>query len=181
MIYQKDRGLFWLFFLLAAFIVVVCTVLIGGYLTTAFASPLQALVQLGKARSPYMTMALVNLLLLLLVCVCGALLYSKTMAHHPKGYWVIALVSATAAFFLHAMVYGLVLFIPVPYSLLGANHITLAIFDGLSITPFSMNPLLCVAVGILIHLFAPQVLLSVIVCILAIRKYRKAKKAVISA
>lgn len=71
------------------------------------------------------------------------------------------------------MVYGIVLFAPVPYSLLGADHITMRVFGGFDTIPFAQNLFLCPLFGIIIHIFAPQVLMGILVFLLAIYKYRQ--------
>ena len=74
---------------------------------------------------------------------------------------------------MHAMVYGIVIAVPAPYTLLAHDHVTLRIFAGPDAAPLSgaASVPLVYAAGIVIHLFAPQVLLALAVCIIALRRY----------
>lgn len=129
--------------------------------------------QLLQLRMPFIHQAFGNLLLYLMVCTCGALLYSKRWAEAGKGYLVLAILSGVAAFFLHAMVWGIDLFIPSSYSLLSPYNSPLIIFPAIQVSLYGNGFLIDHLVSVVIHLFAPQVLLSGIVSVLSIRKYKR--------
>ena len=71
---------------------------------------------------------------------------------------------------MHAMVYGVVIFVPAPYTLLTPEHVTLRLFAGPDTAPFASNPALCHVFGAAIHALAPQVLLGLAVSALALRR-----------
>jgi len=124
--------------------------------------------QLLQLRMPYITQAFGNLILYLIACTCGALLYSKRWEKARKGYLILAIISGVAAFFLHSMVWGIDLFIPSTYSLFSPYNRPFILFAAMR------APLYGNLVSIVIHMFAPQVLLAIIVSVLSIRKYIKA-------
>ncbi len=128
------------------------------------------LTQLFTDRAPYIVQALVNLALLYAVCLCGAMLYSRRAVNTRRGLLAVAAVSAICAVLMHAMVYGIVFFIPAPYTLLTPDHITLRLFAGPDTAPFASNPALCHAFGAVSHALAPQVLLGLAVSALALRR-----------
>ena len=136
-----------------------------------FETPYQ--VQALAERAPYIAQAFLNLAMLVTVCICGALLYTKNGIRTRRGLLITAAVSFACAVLMHAMVYGIVIAVPAPYTLLAHDHVTLRIFAGPDAAPLSgaaSVPLVYVA-GIVIHLFAPQVLLALAVCIIALRRY----------
>lgn len=136
-----------------------------------FETPYQ--VQALAERAPYIAQAFINLAMLVTVCICGALLYTRNGIRTRRGLMITAAVSFACAVLMHAMVYGIVIAVPAPYTLLAHDHVTLRIFAGLDAAPLSgaaSVPLVYTA-GIVIHLFAPQVLLALAVCIIALRRY----------
>lgn len=136
-----------------------------------FETPYQ--VQALAERAPYIAQAFINLAMLVTVCICGALLYTKNGIRTRRGLMITAAVSFACAVLMHAMVYGIVISVPAPYTLLAHDHVTLRIFAGLDAAPLSgaASVPLVYAAGIVIHLFAPQVLLALAVCIIALRRY----------
>ena len=136
-----------------------------------FETPYQ--VQALEERAPYIAQAFLNLAMLVTVCICGALLYTKNGIRTRRGLLITAAVSFACAVLMHAMVYGIVIAVPAPYTLLAHDHVTLRIFAGLDAAPLSgaASVPLVYAAGIVIHLFAPQVLLALAVCIIALRRY----------
>lgn len=136
-----------------------------------FETPYQ--VQALAERAPYIAQAFINLAMLVTVCICGALLYTKNGIRTRRGLAITAAVSGVCAVLMHAMVYGIVIAVPAPYTLLAHDHVTLRIFAGLDAAPLSgaASVPLVYAAGIVIHLFAPQVLLALAVCIIALRRY----------
>lgn len=136
-----------------------------------FETPYQ--VQALAERAPYIAQAFINLAMLVTVCICGALLYTKNGIRSRRGLAITAAVSGVCAVLMHAMVYGIVIAVPAPYTLLAHDHVTLRIFAGLDAAPLSgaASVPLVYAAGIVIHLFAPQVLLALAVCIIALRRY----------
>lgn len=136
-----------------------------------FETPYQ--VQALAERAPYIAQAFINLAMLVTVCICGALLYTKNGIRTRRGLMITAAVSFACAVLMHAMVYGIVIAVPAPYTLLTPDHVTLRIFAGLDAAPLSgaASVPLVYAAGIVIHLFAPQVLLALAVCIIALRRY----------
>lgn len=162
-----------LFCVLASCIVVGCLGILTYWFLTYSDNLLDVnkLIDVLQARSPYVVMAFLNLGIVLLLCVSGAIVYSKWIRKHRKMYVLIALFALCSAFLLHAMVYGIVLFVPVPYTLLSVEHITFRIFQGIDTIPFASNLILCYVFGIVIHMFAPQVLLGLFVAYSAMKKY----------
>ena len=136
-----------------------------------FETPYQ--VQALAERAPYIAQAFINLAMLVTVCICGALLYTKNGIRTRRGLMITAAVSFACAVLMHAMVYGIVIAVPAPCTLLAHDHVTLRIFAGLDAAPLSgaASVPLVYAAGIVIHLFAPQVLLALAVCIIALRRY----------
>lgn len=136
-----------------------------------FETPYQ--VQALAERAPYIAQAFINLAMLVTVCICGALLYTKNVIRTRRGLLITAAVSFACAVLMHAMVYGIVIAVPAPYTLLAHDHVTLRIFAGPDAAPLSgaASVPLVYAAGIVIHLFAPQVLLALAVCIIALRRY----------
>lgn len=136
-----------------------------------FETPYQ--VQALAERAPYIAQAFINLAMLVTVCICGALLYTKNGIRTRRGLMITAAVSFACAVLMHAMVYGIVIAVPAPYTLLAHDHVTMRIFAGLDAAPLSgaASVPLVYAAGIVIHLFAPQVLLALAVCIIALRRY----------
>ncbi len=136
-----------------------------------FETPYQ--VQALAERAPYIAQAFLNLAMLVTVCICGALLYTKNGIRTRRGLLITAAVSFACAVLMHAMVYGIVIAVPAPYTLLAHDHVTLRIFAGPDAAPLSgaASVPLVYAAGIGIHLFAPQVLLALAVCIIALRRY----------
>ena len=136
-----------------------------------FETPYQ--VQALEERAPYIAQAFINLAMLVTVCICGALLYTRNGIRTRRGLMITAAVSFACAVLMHAMVYGIVIAVPAPYTLLAHDHVTLRIFAGLDAAPLSgaASVPLVYAAGIVIHLFAPQVLLALAVCIIALRRY----------
>ena len=136
-----------------------------------FETPYQ--VQALAERAPYIAQAFINLAMLVTVCICGALLYTKNGIRTRRGLMITAAVSFACAVLMHAMVYGIVIAVPAPYTLLAHDHVTLRIFAGPDAAPLSgaASVPLVYAAGIVIHLFAPQVLLALAVCIIALRRY----------
>ena len=136
-----------------------------------FDTPYQ--VQAFTERAPYIAQAFINLAMLVTVCICGALLYTKNGIRTRRGLLITAAVSGVCAVLMHAMVYGIVIAVPAPYTLLTPDHVTLRIFALMDAAPLagSGSLILIYAAGIVIHLFAPQVLLALAVCIIALRRY----------
>lgn len=112
------------------------------------------------------------MILFIIICICGAVLYSDCMRNAKNSLLIIAAISCVSAFFLHAMVYGLDLFIPSTYSLFSPRHIPTMVVGLVHTTIFFKNSLLNTTFSIIIHALAPQVLLGVFVSVLAIRKYK---------
>ena len=135
-----------------------------------FDTPYQ--VQAFTERAPYIAQAFINLAMLVTVCICGALLYTRNGIRTRRGLAITAAVSGVCAVLMHAMVYGIVIAVPAPYTLLTPDHVTLRIFALMDAAPLagSGSLILIYAAGIVIHLFAPQVLLGLAVCIIALRR-----------
>ena len=135
-----------------------------------FDTPYQ--VQAFTERAPYIAQAFINLAMLVTVCICGALLYTRNGIRTRRGLLITAAVSGVCAVLMHAMVYGIVIAVPAPYTLLTPGHVTLSIFALTDAAPLagSGSLILIYAAGIVIHLFAPQVLLGLAVCIIALRR-----------
>ena len=135
-----------------------------------FDTPYQ--VQAFTERAPYIAQAFINLAMLVTVCICGALLYTRNGIRTRRGLLITAAVSGVCAVLMHAMVYGIVIAVPAPYTLLTPDHVTLRIFALMDDAPLagSGSLILIYAAGIVIHLFAPQVLLGLAVCIIALRR-----------
>ena len=81
-----------------------------------FETPYQ--VQALAERAPYIAQAFINLAMLVTVCICGALLYTKNGIRTRRGLLITAAVSGVCAVLMHAMVYGIVIAVPAPYTLL---------------------------------------------------------------
>lgn len=145
---------------------------LGGFSISDFWTNKENL-QLLQLRMPSIRQAFGNLLLYLMACTCGALLYSKRWAKAGKGYLVLAIPSGIAAFFLHSMIWGIDLFIPSSYSLLSPYNRPLIIFPAIQVSLYGNGFLIDHLISVVIHLFAPQVLLCVIVSVLSIRKYKR--------
>ncbi|SHH82764.1 hypothetical protein SAMN02745823_01076 [Sporobacter termitidis DSM 10068] len=145
---------------------------LGGFSISDFWTNEENL-QLLQLRMPSISQAFGNLLLYFMVCTCGALLYSKRWEKSRKGYLVLAILSGVAAFFLHSMIWGVDLFIPSSYSLLSPYNRPLIIFPAIRVSLYGNGFLIDNLISIVIHLFAPQVLLAIIVSVLSIRKYIK--------
>lgn len=73
------------------------------------------------------------------------------------------------------MVYGIDIFIPSTYSLFSPRHIPLMAVGLVQTTIFFRISWLNTIFSIVIHAFAPQVLIGVLVSLLAIRKYKTAE------
>ena len=138
-----------------------------------FDTPYQ--VQAFTERAPYIAQAFINLAMLVTVCICGALLYTKNGIRTRRGLAITAAVSGVCAVLMHAMVYGIVIAVPAPYTLLTPDHVTLRIFALMDAAPLagSGSLILIYAAGIVIHVLAPQVLLALAVCAIALRRYAK--------
>ena len=137
-----------------------------------FDTPYQ--VQAFTERAPYIAQAFINLAMLVTVCICGALLYTKNGIRTRRGLAKTAAVSGVCAVLMHAMVYGIVIAVPTPYTLLTPDHVTLRIFALTDAAPLAGgSALLSCAAGIVIHVLAPQVLLALAVCAIALRRYAK--------
>lgn len=136
-----------------------------------FETPAQ-LTRMAQGRGAHIVQALVNFALLAAVCACGALLCTENGIKTRRGLIAAAAVSAACAVLMHAMVYGVVWFVPAPYTLLTPDHMTLSLFALLDKAPFSLGGGggLGYAAGALIHLFAPQVLLGLGVSAMAARR-----------
>ncbi len=136
-----------------------------------FETPAQ-LTRMAQGRGAHIVQALVNFALLAAVCACGALLCTENGIKTRRGLIAAAAVSAACAVLMHAMVYGVVWFVPAPYTLLTPDHMTLSLFALLDKAPFSLDGGggLGYAAGALIHLFAPQVLLGLGVSAMAARR-----------
>ena len=132
-----------------------------------FDTPYQ--VQAFTERAPYIAQAFINLAMLVTVCICGALLYTKNGIRTRRGLAITAAVSGVCAVLMHAMVYGIVIAVPAPYTLLTPDHVTLRIFALMDAAPLAGgSALLSCAAGIVIHVLAPQVLLALAVCAIAL-------------
>ena len=137
-----------------------------------FETPYQ--VQALAERAPYIAQAFLNLAMLVTVCICGALLYTKNGIRTRRGLLITAAVSFACAVLMHAMVYGIVIAVPAPYTLLTPDHVTLRIFALTDAAPLAGgSALLSCAAGIVIHVLAPQVLLALAVCAIAFHRYSK--------
>ncbi|HIQ78920.1 MAG TPA: hypothetical protein IAB77_06635 [Candidatus Scatomorpha intestinavium] len=135
-----------------------------------FETPAQ-LTRMAQGRGAHIVQALVNFALLVAVCICGALLCTENGIKTRRGLIAAAAVSAACAVLMHAMVYGVVWFVPAPYTLLTPDHMTLSLFALLDEAPFALGGEgLGYAAGALIHLFAPQVLLGLGVSAMAARR-----------
>lgn len=127
-------------------------------------------------RSPYIVQSVINLLLFITICVCGAVLYSRCINNARKRFLIIAIISIVSAFFLHSMVYGVDIFIPSSYSLLAPYHRPLILVGLVQTSIFFQNTILNQLFSIVVHIFAPQVLLGLAVSILALKKYKMSNK-----
>ncbi len=145
---------------------------LGGFSISDFWTDKENL-QLLQLRMPSISQAFGNLLLYFMVCTCGALLYSKRWVKARKGFLIVAIISGIAAFFLHSMVWGVDLFIPSSYSLLSPHNRALIIFPVMQGSLYGNGFLIDHLISVVIHLFAPQVLLAIVVSVLSIRKYKR--------
>ena len=82
-----------------------------------------------------------------------------------------SLVTIIAGVLMHAMVYGICLFVPVHYSVFGSNHLTLVIFPVIlgSERWFSTESLWNVGLNAFIYCLAPQILFAAFVFVKAIK------------
>lgn len=129
-------------------------------------------------RTPHIAQSVINLLLFLTICVCGAVLYSSRMKNTRKGFLIIGIISCVSAFFLHSMVYGVDILIPSPYSLFAPYHRSLILLGIVQTSIFFQNSVLNHLFSIVVHIFAPQVLLGMFVSILALKKYKMSNRKI---
>ncbi len=139
-----------------------------------FETPRQ-ITQMLADRAPFIAQAFINLAMLITVCICGTLLYTKNGIKTRRGLLTAAIISGVCAVMMHAMAYGVVIAVPAPYTLFTPGHVTLRIFAGIDAVPFAAggSMFLVYAAGVIIHLFAPQVLLALAVCAIALRRHVK--------
>ncbi len=178
---KKSRWKFWSFITLALVTIIVLLLACFVYVPLAVDgmknvwNPLEWK-QMFIDRAPYIFQSFINLILFIIICICGAVLYSDRMRNAKNSFLIIAAISCISAFFLHAMVYGLDLFIPSTYSLFSPRHIPTMVVGLVQTTVFFRSSWLNTIFSIVIHALAPQVLLGVFVSALAIRKYKIAIK-----
>lgn len=174
---KRSRWKFWSFIALA--IVTTIILLIGSFVYVPLAidgmknvwNPVEWK-QMFTDRSPYIFQSIINLILFITICICGAALYSGRMRNSKNGFLIIAAISCVAAFFLHSMVYGVDIFIPSTYSLFSPYHRSVMVVGLIQTTTFVGNSLFNTIFSIVIHILAPQVLLGILVSVLAVRKYK---------
>lgn len=123
-----------------------------------------------KLRWPFIQMALVNYCAFCAVCFSASYLYGKERLSLFKVR-VAALVTIIAGVLMHAMVYGICLFVPVHYSVFGLNHLTMVIFPVIprSERCFSTGSLWDVGLNAFLHCLAPQTLFAAFVFVKAIK------------
>lgn len=139
----------------------------------------QSLLNMIQVRSPYIIMAFVNLILFFIICLSGARMYGKRRPANRRVYLTIGFTACVCTFLLHAMVYGIVLFIPVSYSLFGPSHITISVFSVAPNVAASLSGLkqilpdfLFIILDFLIHCAAPQFLTGMFVAAVAFHRAR---------
>jgi arsenate reductase len=174
---KKSRWKFWSFIALA--LVTTIILLIGSFVYVPLAidgmedvsNPIEWK-KMFTDRAPYIFQSIINLLLFIIICICGAALYSDRMRNAKNGFLIIAAVSCVSTFFLHSMVYGVDIFVPSAYSLFSPYHRPLMVVGLVQTTVLVGNSLLNTIFSIVIHTLAPQVLLGIFVSVLADRKYK---------
>ncbi len=171
---HKRRSVFWVFLGLAGvmtLLLVVATLVFVPLAAAGVKNPwdFSSWMTMLSARSGYILLSVVNLLLFIAVCICGALLYSKRFKNTPRALVIIAAICFMSAFLLHGMVYGIDLFIPSTYSLFSPDHRTLMLIGFMQGSPFDTTPWASL-VSAFIHAFAPQVVLGLVVGSIAVRR-----------
>ncbi|MHB1475087.1 MAG: hypothetical protein ACYCV4_16000 [Dermatophilaceae bacterium] len=121
-------------------------------------------------RSPYILQAFGNLGLFWLTCLCGAVLFSRRAQTSKATLSFIAAASLACTLLLHAMVWGIDLFVPSSYSLLAPYHRSMILFPALVTEIYGHGPVLDAVLSAFIHTLAPQVLLPLALSVLAIRR-----------
>lgn len=178
---EKSRWKFWSFIALASVTTIVLLIVCFVYVPLAVDGMknvwnLSEWKQMFIDRAPYIFQGFIDLILFIITCICGAVLYSDRMRNAKNGFLIIAAISCASAFFLHSMVYGVDLFIPSTYSIFSSRHIPTMVVGLVHTTIFFRNSLLNTIFSIVVHALAPQVLLGIFVSVLAIRKYKTAAK-----
>ncbi len=177
---DKARWKFWSFIALASITTVILLIACFVYVplaTEGMESPWNPTEwkQTFIDRAPFIVQSVINLLLFLTICACGAVLYSGRIKNARRGFLIIGIISCVAAFLLHSMVYGVDILIPSPYSLLAPDHRPLILLGIVQTSIFFQNAVLNNLFSIVVHIFAPQVLLGIFTSILAVRKYNSNK------
>lgn len=169
--------LFWLFLALPIAAVVVVLTLVGTTITNSSIQEFLASPEFQRTlsdRAPWVAYCFGNLGIFCVECICAALLASRRIRLGRRGLLAIAVTGTVCGVLLHAMVYGVNIFIPAPYTLLTPEHISIRIFNwGNITTPFvELGVPAAMIAGVIIHLFAPQVLLGLGIAVVAVRRLR---------
>ena len=125
-------------------------------------------------RAPHTIQAFGNLLLLDTTCALAAILHSRrfstvSLPCARRFAAVTAIFSGIAAVLMHASVWGMPIVVPSQYTLLTPDHLSVVVLPLGFSTPGD-GPFQAGALSIVIHLFSPQVLVSITACVLAIRR-----------
>lgn len=115
-------------------------------------------------RSPFILQGFINLIFLWILAFLGARLFDDKRPKTKQGNYSFSLLSLMMGILLHPMVYGIAWFLPVTYSLFGPYHKAMVIFTA----PVGANPE--TFVNVIIHLFTPQVVLSLFISTIAFRR-----------
>jgi hypothetical protein len=173
---RSARVFFWIFVGLGIGVPVLLLVLavslvplLGGFSLTEFWAQTGSWRALGR-RSPYVIQALGNLLLLELVFVCGMVLCARRLGRSLVLLRIVAVVALICAILLHAMVWGVDLFVPESYSLLAPYHRAMLLFPAQLVGLYGNGVLADSVLSVFIHLLAPQILLPIVIGIVAARR-----------
>ncbi|MFT8637410.1 MAG: hypothetical protein ABF811_05560 [Pseudoclavibacter sp.] len=173
---RSARVFFWIFVGLAIgvpvlllVIVVILVPLQGGFSLIEFWTQTDSWQAMGR-RSPYVIQAFGNLLLLELVSVCGMILCARRLGRSRVLLRIVAVIALICTVLLHAMVWGVDLFVPSSHSLLAPYQRPMLLFPAQLIGIYGNGTVVDSVPSVFIHLLAPQVLLPIVIGIVATRR-----------
>jgi Ni/Fe-hydrogenase subunit HybB-like protein len=179
MMAPKDRSarvFFWIFVGLAIavplFLLVIAVIVVplqGGFSPAEVWTQADSWQALGQ-RSPSIVQAFGNLLLLELVFVCGMILCTRRLGRSRVLLRIVAAIALICAVLLHSMVWGIDLFVPSSHSLLAPYQRPMLLFPVQLIGIYGNGVVIDSVLSAFIHLFAPQVLLPIVIGIVAARR-----------